>query len=84
MKVCLLTYRGNPFCGGQGVYAMALGSALARRGHEVHCVTGPPYPPPTPGVVWHHVPGLALFTGNGNGNGHPSFHDLLPLRMWER
>jgi glycosyltransferase involved in cell wall biosynthesis len=80
----MLTYRGNPFCGGQGVYAMALGQALARRGHEVHCVTGPPYPPPTPGVVWHRVPGLALFTGNGGGNGHHPLRELLPLRLYER
>lgn len=85
MKICLLTYRGNPFCGGQGVYVMALGAALARRGHEVHCVTGPPYPPPTPGVTWHRVPGLALLTGNGHRalDGHP-LQELLPLRLYER
>lgn len=85
MKICLLTYRGNPFCGGQGVYVMALGAALARRGHEVHCITGPPYPPPTPGIAWHRVPGLALFTGNGHGvlDGHP-LRELLPVRLYER
>lgn len=64
MKICLLTYRGNPYCGGQGVYAAALGQALARRGHEVHAVTGPPYPPPQGGVRWHRVPGLNLFDGS--------------------
>jgi len=61
MKICLLTYRGNPFCGGQGVYSAELGRALARLGHEVHAVTGPPYPPPVEGVRWHRVPGLNLF-----------------------
>jgi glycosyltransferase involved in cell wall biosynthesis len=83
MRICLLTYRGNPFCGGQGVYAMALGQALARRGHDVHCVTGPPYPPETPGVRWHRVPGLAALTGNGNGAA-AGLGGLSPLGLYER
>jgi glycosyltransferase involved in cell wall biosynthesis len=65
MKVCLLTYRGNPFCGGQGVYISHLARELARQGHEVHCVSGPPYPEEEPGVTWHRVPGLLLHEGDG-------------------
>jgi glycosyltransferase involved in cell wall biosynthesis len=85
VKICLLTYRGNPYCGGQGVYTAALGRALARRGHEVHAVTGPPYPEPEPGVTWHQVPGLNLFDGP---NPYPPLHDPLsafaPLQVYER
>jgi glycosyltransferase involved in cell wall biosynthesis len=85
MKICLLTYRGNPYCGGQGVYAAELGRALAQRGHEVHAVTGPPYPPPTQGVRWHRVPGLNLFDGP---EPYPSpvdpFSAFSPLHLYER
>jgi glycosyltransferase involved in cell wall biosynthesis len=44
MKVCLLCYRGNPYSGGQGIYLYHLSRALARLGHEVDVVVGPPYP----------------------------------------
>lgn len=43
LKILLLTYRGNPFCGGQGIYVSHLARELARLGHEVHCLEGPPY-----------------------------------------
>jgi len=85
MKICLLTYRGNPYCGGQGVYAAELGRALALRGHEVHAVTGPPYPPPVPGVRWHLVPGMNLLDG---GEPYPASGDPLsafaPLHLYEK
>jgi glycosyltransferase involved in cell wall biosynthesis len=64
MKICLLTYRGNPYCGGQGVYVSYLGRELARQGHEVHGISGPPYPDDVPGVTWHRVPGLLLYGGH--------------------
>jgi hypothetical protein len=35
LKICLLTYRGNPNCGGQGVYIKYLSKALSDVGHEV-------------------------------------------------
>ena len=91
MKICLLTYRGNPYCGGQGIYTAELGRALARRGHEVHAVTGPPYPPPVPGVTWHRVPGLNLLDGPTVVNGaepYPVPGDPLsaftPLHLYEK
>jgi glycosyltransferase involved in cell wall biosynthesis len=46
MKVCLLSYRGNPFSGGQGIYLFHLSRELARQGHQVDVVVGPPYPAP--------------------------------------
>jgi len=44
MRIALLTYRGNMFCGGQGVYAAALARGLHELGHDVHVIAGPPAP----------------------------------------
>ncbi len=84
MNICLLTYRGNPYCGGQGVYAAALGRALARRGHRVHGITGPPYPPPVPGIVWHRVPGLNLLDGADAQIPAGPLAPFTPLALYER
>ena len=46
MKVLLLAYRGNPFCGGQGIYIYHLSRELAKLGAQVDVVVGPPYPDP--------------------------------------
>ena len=82
MKICMLTYRGNPFCGGQGVYVSHLARELVRQGHEVHCITGPPYPAEEDGVIWHRVPGLLLYGENG---GYPPPHSpLSKLRIQQK
>ena len=44
LRICLLTYRGNPRCGGQGIYIRHLSRELAALGHEVEVWSGPPYP----------------------------------------
>jgi glycosyltransferase involved in cell wall biosynthesis len=46
MKVLILGYRGNPYCGGQGIYIYNLSRELARLGVEVDVMVGPPYPDP--------------------------------------
>lgn len=46
MKVLFLCYRGNPFCGGQGIYLYHLTRELASLGVEIDVVVGPPYPDP--------------------------------------
>ncbi len=46
MKVLLLCYRGNPYCGGQGIYLYYLSNELAKLGAEVDVIVGPPYPEP--------------------------------------
>lgn len=61
MKICLLCYRGNPYCGGQGVYLYYLSRELARRGHEVTVLVGPPYPWPMPWARTIHVENLNLW-----------------------
>lgn len=46
MRVLILGYRGNPYCGGQGIYIHNLSRELARLGVDVDVMTGPPYPDP--------------------------------------
>lgn len=48
LRVALLGYRGNMRSGGQGIYLWFLARELARLGHSVHVLTGPPYPDPMP------------------------------------
>lgn len=44
LNICLLSYRSNPHCGGQGVYLKNLCRALTDLGHHVEVVSGPPDP----------------------------------------
>lgn len=46
MKVLICGYRGNPYCGGQGIYIYNLTRELAKLGVEVDVMVGPPYPDP--------------------------------------
>ncbi|HEX58746.1 MAG TPA: glycosyltransferase family 1 protein [Methanomicrobia archaeon] len=55
LRVCLLSYRGNMYCGGQGVYAYYLARELAKLGCEVHLIAGPPYPDPPDDVQLHKI-----------------------------
>ena len=44
LEVCLLSYRSDPYSGGQGVYVKYLSRALTDRGHSVEVISGKPYP----------------------------------------
>jgi len=44
LRICMISYRSNPHCGGQGVYVRNLASALTDLGHHVEVVAGPPDP----------------------------------------
>lgn len=48
LRLCFLAYRGNMHSGGQGIYLWFLARELARRGHEITVLVGPPYPDPMP------------------------------------
>ena len=61
LRIALLTYRGNPYCGGQGVYTRQLARALAALGHEVEVFSGQPYPVVDDGVGFTEVPSLDLY-----------------------
>ena len=61
MKIALLSYRSDPFSGGQGVYVKNLSSALVNLGHEVDVISGPPYPELENTVNLIKIPSLNLF-----------------------
>jgi len=62
MKICFLMYQGNMYSGGQGVYLHYLTRELARMGHEVHVIAGPPYPTLDPAVITHNVTDYSYWT----------------------
>ncbi|MFU8796179.1 MAG: glycosyltransferase family 4 protein [Dehalococcoidia bacterium] len=61
MRICLLSYRGNPYCGGQGIYIYYLSRALLELGHEVDVMAGPPYPELAEGIQLHRLESLELY-----------------------
>ena len=44
LRIAWLVYRGNPHCGGQGVYTRYLARELTELGHQVTVFSGQPYP----------------------------------------
>ncbi|MFF8383632.1 glycosyltransferase family 4 protein [Streptomyces kanasensis] len=64
LRIALLTYKGNPFCGGQGVYVRHLSRELARLGHRVEVIGSQPYPvldAVGEGVTLTELPSLDLY-----------------------
>jgi glycosyltransferase involved in cell wall biosynthesis len=70
VRIALLSYRGNMYCGGQGIYAAYLARELAALGHDVHVIAGPPLPALDPGIPLHVIPNDNVFG--------------MPLRDWAR
>ena len=60
-RVAFLIYRGNPRCGGQGVYTRHLTRELVALGHSVEVFSGPPWPELDEGVGFTAVRGLDLY-----------------------
>jgi glycosyltransferase involved in cell wall biosynthesis len=61
MKIGLLSYRGNPYCGGQGIYLTYLSNELVKLGHEVHVLVGPPWPLYLQGATVHQIENYNFF-----------------------
>ncbi|HEY7875671.1 MAG TPA: glycosyltransferase family 4 protein [Actinomycetota bacterium] len=61
LRIALLSYRGNPLSGGQGVYVRYLSRALVEAGHHVEVFAGPPYPELDDGIPLTKVPSLDLY-----------------------
>jgi glycosyltransferase involved in cell wall biosynthesis len=61
LDIALLTYKGNPFCGGQGVYVRHLSRELARLGHRVEVIGAQPYPVLDEGVPLTELASLDLY-----------------------
>ncbi len=61
LRICLVSYRSNPHCGGQGVYLKNLSRALKDLGHDVTVVSGPPDPQLDDDITLHRLPCLDLY-----------------------
>jgi glycosyltransferase involved in cell wall biosynthesis len=85
VRIALLTYRGNMYCGGQGIYAAHLAREWKRAGHDVHVIAGPPLPDLERDIPLHAIPNENVF-----GVKHPEWARrpdplalLRPLNLWE-
>jgi glycosyltransferase involved in cell wall biosynthesis len=61
LRIALLAYRGDPYCGGQGVYVRHLSRELVKLGHSVEVLSGPPYAVVDEGVTLTELPSLDLY-----------------------
>lgn len=61
MRVLFLCYRGNPYCGGQGIYLYHLTRELSKLGVEIDILVGPPYPLDMKWARVQQLEGLNLF-----------------------
>lgn len=61
LRVAWLIYRGNPHCGGQGVYTRYLARELTALGHEVQVLAGQPWPELDDPSRLVRLPGLDLY-----------------------
>jgi glycosyltransferase involved in cell wall biosynthesis len=74
LRIALLTYRGKPHVGGQGVYTRHLAKALVDLGHHVEVLGGQPYPVLDDRIPLIQLPSLDIY------------NDHFPMRMpglWE-
>jgi glycosyltransferase involved in cell wall biosynthesis len=61
MRICLLTYRGNPYSGGQGIYVYYLSREFQRMGHEVEVIASAPLPKVSEGVLLHQLRSSSIY-----------------------
>ena len=68
------------YCGGQGVYIYYLSQELHRLGHEVHVMSGPPYPQVADGVKLHKLKSQSVLSPKyGSSNGHAPIRSFIDL-----
>ena len=78
LRIALLTYRGKPHCGGQGVYTRQLSRALVDLGHHVEVFSGQPYPDLDGTVPLWRLPSLDIFNDHFPGR-RPAFWEIKTL-----
>jgi glycosyltransferase involved in cell wall biosynthesis len=61
LRIAFLVYRGNPHCGGQGVYTRHLTRELVALGHSVEVFAGQPWPVLDEGVGFTPLASLDLY-----------------------
>ena len=83
LRVAFLIYRGNPRCGGQGVYTRHLTRELVALGHSVEVFAGPPWPELDPGVGFtpgprsRPLPRTPTPSGSRTGGSSPPREDWI-------
>jgi glycosyltransferase involved in cell wall biosynthesis len=82
MRICLLSYRGHPYCGGQGIYIHQLSKALCGLGHEVQILSGTPHPHVIDEVKVIKLESLDVYSWNGRLPERP-LRILKPLNFYE-
>ncbi len=75
LRIALLSYRGKPHCGGQGVYVRHLSKALVDLGHHVEVFSGQPYPIVDDAVPLHRLESLDIFNDHFPGR-TPAFWEI--------
>ena len=87
MRVLFLLHQGNMYSGGQGVYTAQMTRELARLGHDVHLIVGPPWPDTDPAVTVHRVPSYSVYrlleTSRFFFYGRPTQSFFHPLNFYE-
>ncbi|MBK9740386.1 MAG: glycosyltransferase family 4 protein [Actinobacteria bacterium] len=61
LRIAWLVYRGNPHCGGQGVYSRYVAREVAALGHHIEVFSGQPWPELDDPDQLVKVPGLDLY-----------------------
>jgi glycosyltransferase involved in cell wall biosynthesis len=61
LRIAWLVYRGNPYCGGQGVYTRYLANELTQLGHQITVFSGQPYPELVDPAQLQRVPSMDLY-----------------------
>ncbi|GAA2783953.1 glycosyltransferase family 4 protein [Crossiella cryophila] len=81
LRIALLSYRGAPHSGGQGVYVRQLSRELHALGHTVEVFAGPPYPDLDPGIPLTRLSTLDIF-GEPDPFRLPPLHRVRGLADW--
>ncbi len=80
MRICLLTYRGNPYSGGQGIYVYYLSREFRRMGHEVEVIASTPLPEVSEGVILHQLRSSSIYhPGSSFRKNLPKVRNLVDL-----
>jgi glycosyltransferase involved in cell wall biosynthesis len=80
MRICLLTYRGNPYSGGQGIYIYYLSREFQRMGHEVEVIASAPLPEVSEGVILHQLRSSSIYhPGSSFRRNLPKVRNLVDL-----
>ncbi len=85
MRIALLTYRGNMYCGGQGIYAAYLAREWKKAGHDVHVIAGPPFPDLEDDIPLHEIENENVFglSLEDWAKENDPRRLLTPLNLWE-